>query len=66
VLPLLLATGAGANARKSIGITVASGMQASICIAILVVPSFFVVLQRLGERRRKPASVTQAVPQKAD
>jgi hydrophobic/amphiphilic exporter-1 (mainly G- bacteria), HAE1 family len=46
------------------GITVASGMLASTCIAVLFVPSFFVVLQRLGERRRKPASVTQALPQR--
>jgi hydrophobic/amphiphilic exporter-1 (mainly G- bacteria), HAE1 family len=33
VLPLVLATGAGANARKSIGITVFSGMLASTCLA---------------------------------
>jgi HAE1 family hydrophobic/amphiphilic exporter-1 len=50
VLPLVLATGAGANARRSIGITVASGMLASTCIAVLFVPAFFVVLQRLSER----------------
>jgi HAE1 family hydrophobic/amphiphilic exporter-1 len=51
VLPLVFATGAGANARRSIGITVASGMLASTCIAVLFVPAFFVVLQRLSERR---------------
>jgi HAE1 family hydrophobic/amphiphilic exporter-1 len=57
VLPLVFATGVGANARRSIGITVASGMLASTCIAVLFVPSFFVVLQRLGERRsRKTAA----------
>jgi hydrophobic/amphiphilic exporter-1 (mainly G- bacteria), HAE1 family len=33
VLPLVLATGTRANARKSIGITVVSGMLASTCIA---------------------------------
>jgi hypothetical protein len=32
VVPLVLATGAGANARKSIGITVFSGMLASTCL----------------------------------
>ena len=32
VVPLVLATGAGANARKSIGITVFSGMIASTCL----------------------------------
>jgi HAE1 family hydrophobic/amphiphilic exporter-1 len=52
VLPLVLATGAGANARKSIGVTVFSGMLASTCLAVLFVPSFFVVLQRLQERGR--------------
>ena len=46
VLPLVLATGAGANARKSIGITVFTGMLASTCLAVLFVPTFFVVIQR--------------------
>jgi hydrophobic/amphiphilic exporter-1 (mainly G- bacteria), HAE1 family len=56
VLPLVFATGAGAAARRSIGITVFSGMLASTCIAILFVPALFVVLQRWSERRR-PVSV---------
>ena len=59
VLPLVLATGAGANARKSIGISVFSGMLASTCLAVLFVPSFFVVVQRFEEwrlsRKKKPA-----------
>jgi HAE1 family hydrophobic/amphiphilic exporter-1 len=50
VAPLVLATGAGANARASIGITVFTGMLASTCLAVLVVPSFFVVVQRFEER----------------
>ncbi|MBS0517655.1 MAG: multidrug efflux RND transporter permease subunit [Proteobacteria bacterium] len=52
VLPLVLATGAGANARKSLGISVFSGMLASTCLAVLFVPSFFVVLQKLDEWRK--------------
>jgi HAE1 family hydrophobic/amphiphilic exporter-1 len=52
VLPLVLATGAGASSRKSIGITVFSGMLASTCIAVLFVPSFFVVFQRIHEWRQ--------------
>ncbi len=52
VMPLVFATGAGANSRKSIGIAVASGMLASTCIAVVFVPSFYVVLQRLNERRK--------------
>ena len=67
VLPLVFATGAGANARRSIGITVASGMLASTCIAVLFVPSFFVVLQRLSERRgRKAAAEAVAATAKTD
>jgi hydrophobic/amphiphilic exporter-1 (mainly G- bacteria), HAE1 family len=64
VLPLVFATGAGANARRSIGITVASGMLASTCIAVLFVPAFFVVLQRLSERTARPR-MPQADPSRA-
>ena len=52
VMPLVLATGAGANARRSLGISVFSGMLASTCLAVLFVPSFFAVLQRFDERRK--------------
>jgi hydrophobic/amphiphilic exporter-1 (mainly G- bacteria), HAE1 family len=51
VAPLVIATGAGASARKSIGITVFSGMIASTCLAVLFVPSLFVVIQRFEEWR---------------
>ncbi|MBX4927535.1 efflux RND transporter permease subunit [Rhizobium binae] len=64
VLPLVLATGAGASARKSIGISVFSGMIASTCLAILFVPSFYVLLQRLEEhwkRRGAPVSTAASV-----
>jgi HAE1 family hydrophobic/amphiphilic exporter-1 len=52
VVPLVTATGAGANSRISLGLSVFSGMIASTCLAVLFVPSFFVVLQRLEERRK--------------
>ena len=57
VLPLVLATGAGANARRSLGFSVFTGMIASTCLAVVFVPAFFVVLQRLQERKgqKKPA-----------
>jgi hydrophobic/amphiphilic exporter-1 (mainly G- bacteria), HAE1 family len=51
VAPLVAATGAGASARKSIGITVFSGMIASTCLAVLFVPTFFVVIQHFEEWR---------------
>ncbi len=55
VLPLVLSTGAGASARKSLGITVLTGMLASTCLAVVFVPSFYVVLQRFAERRKGTA-----------
>jgi len=56
VVPLLLATGAGASARRSLGLAVASGMLASTCLAVLFVPAFFVLTRRrAGGRRPAPA-----------
>jgi hydrophobic/amphiphilic exporter-1 (mainly G- bacteria), HAE1 family len=52
VVPLVLATGAGANGRISLGLSVLSGIIASTCLAVLFVPSFFSVLQRFDERRK--------------
>jgi HAE1 family hydrophobic/amphiphilic exporter-1 len=52
VLPLVVANGAGASARKSLGLAVASGMLASTCLAVLFVPAFYVVIQRWVERKR--------------
>jgi HAE1 family hydrophobic/amphiphilic exporter-1 len=50
VFPLVIATGAGAGARRSIGLAVFSGMIASTCLVIVFVPSFYVVMQRMQER----------------
>jgi HAE1 family hydrophobic/amphiphilic exporter-1 len=63
VVPLVLAT--GASARKSIGITVFSGMLASTCLAVLFVPAFFVVVQRFenwrtARKRKAPVIVPRA------
>ena len=52
VAPLVTATGAGASARASLGLAVFSGMLASTCLAVLFVPSFFVVFQRFEEWRK--------------
>jgi len=52
VMPLVFATGAGANARRSIGIAVCSGMLASTCLAVVFVPAFYVMLQTWQEKRK--------------
>lgn len=51
VMPLVFATGAGANARRSIGIAVSSGMLASTCLSIVFVPVFYVLLKSWQEKR---------------
>jgi hydrophobic/amphiphilic exporter-1 (mainly G- bacteria), HAE1 family len=50
VVPLVLAEGAGAAARKSIGIAVLSGMLASTCLAVAFVPVFYTIVERIRER----------------
>jgi hydrophobic/amphiphilic exporter-1 (mainly G- bacteria), HAE1 family len=56
VFPLVIATGAGAGARRSIGVPVFSGMIASTCLVVVFVPSFYVVMQRIDERWRRRAA----------
>jgi hydrophobic/amphiphilic exporter-1 (mainly G- bacteria), HAE1 family len=48
VLPLVLATGAGAVARRTIGFTVLGGMLAASSLAIFIVPVLFVVITRIS------------------
>lgn len=56
VVPLALASGAGAAARASIGITVLSGMLASTVLAVAFVPVLYVVIVSWCERRTQVAS----------
>jgi len=51
VLPLALATGAGAGARNSIGTTVAGGMVASTFLSIIFIPVLYVVIRTLAPGR---------------
>ncbi|MFA6973030.1 MAG: efflux RND transporter permease subunit, partial [Gallionella sp.] len=51
-LPLAIATGAGSGARESIGTTVVFGMLFATLIGIFVIPVFYVVIQRISERKR--------------
>jgi multidrug efflux pump len=46
VLPLALATGAGANSRIAIGTSVIGGMIAATLLAIFYIPLFFVLVRR--------------------
>lgn len=55
VMPMVWATGAGAQSRKTIGVTVQGGMVASSCIAIFIVPVLFVLFTRIGYGKKKLA-----------
>jgi HAE1 family hydrophobic/amphiphilic exporter-1 len=49
VVPLLTASGAGAASQRAVGTAVFGGMLASTILAVLVVPVFYVLVQRFAE-----------------
>ncbi len=53
VVQLVIASGAGANARRSLGISVFTGMISSTCLAVVLVPAFFIILQTWDEKKKK-------------
>jgi HAE1 family hydrophobic/amphiphilic exporter-1 len=65
VIPLFVATGAGAAGRRDIGTAVIGGMLASTLLAMLFVPVFFVVFQGIsewwGSRKKQDGSPKQAL-----
>lgn len=52
VMPLAFSVGAGAEARKTIGWTVAGGMVAASSLAIFVVPVLFVLIGKIAYRKK--------------
>ncbi|MEG1211151.1 MAG: efflux RND transporter permease subunit [Leclercia sp.] len=49
VLPMMMASGAGAQSRRIIGTTVFSGMLVATVIGIVFIPALYVLFQRLRE-----------------
>ena len=70
-LPLMLATGAGANSRQSLGTAVCFGMMAATVGAVLFVPTLYVMVQGASEflggagRKKKEEETSFAVRGKA-
>jgi multidrug efflux pump len=58
VLPLVIATGAGAEMRRSLGTAVFSGMLGVTLFGIFLTPVFFNVVAWLGERRLFTSAAT--------
>src|ERR1700704_5359341 len=53
VLPMVVATGAGGASQQAIGTSVMGGMIAVVVLALLMVPVFFVTVQRFFARDRE-------------
>jgi multidrug efflux pump len=56
VLPLALASGAGAASQNAIGITVIGGMIGSTFIAIFFIPMFYVMIRKYFNRNKENSS----------
>ncbi len=60
VVPLMTATGAGAEARRVMGTSVFSGMLVATIVGVILIPAFFVLIE--GKKKKKasvaPATVT--------
>jgi len=50
VIPLVTASGAGSESRKVMGMAVFSGMIAATALGVILIPAFFVLI----ERKKKP------------
>jgi HAE1 family hydrophobic/amphiphilic exporter-1 len=61
-VPLAIALGAGAVARRIIGTVVIGGMLAATIIAVCLIPVTFYVVENIANKRRKPATETKPAP----
>jgi HAE1 family hydrophobic/amphiphilic exporter-1 len=59
-LPLLVASGAGAEARKVMGMTVFSGMLAATVLGVLIIPALYVLIEKLSGRSKRHAASVEA------
>ena len=66
VIPLVFATGAGANARTAIGVTTCCGMLMATFIGIMVTPGLYAFFQNLREGVKHILHVKTAVEVKAE
>jgi len=60
VWPLVIASGAGANSRISIGLMIAAGMLVGTLFTLFVLPVFYLPFSRAGKRRAAQASAAAA------
>ena len=63
VVPLVLATGAGAEVRRALGITVFAGMIGVTIFGLFLTPVFYVALRRLARGRHRAAEGSVGGPE---
>jgi multidrug efflux pump len=61
VLPLVIASGAGASSQRAIGTGVMGGMISATALGVFFVPVFFVIVRKLFKGRKPAASATPHV-----
>ncbi|WP_298283496.1 efflux RND transporter permease subunit [Novosphingobium sp.] len=66
VLPLAVASGAGAGGQNAIGRAVVGGMITATVLAIFLVPTFFVVVRQVFTRANRPETKLSSKPQTSD
>jgi HAE1 family hydrophobic/amphiphilic exporter-1 len=52
-MPLAIASGSGAIARRILGTVVIGGMLAATCIAVCIIPVTFYVVERMASRKKE-------------
>ena len=60
VVPLVVATGAGAEMRRTLGLAVFSGMLGVTVFGVFLTPVFFYVIQWFGDGKPAPEAVASA------
>jgi multidrug efflux pump subunit AcrB len=53
LVPLVIATGAGAATQRAVGTAVFGGMLVASCLGIFVIPGLYVLFQTLRERLKE-------------
>ncbi len=61
-MPLVIASGAGAASRQSVGTAVLGGMAAATVFSLLFTPVFYLVMQRMAHWRRPASSGVSLAP----
>jgi HAE1 family hydrophobic/amphiphilic exporter-1 len=62
-VPLFIATGAGSVGRQIMGTTVIGGMLAATGLAIFIIPSLYVLVERLSSIGKREAHTAADVPE---